>query len=71
MGVPPNRIDILTGIDGVAFEEAWPNRTRSTYAGEPIGILGKADLIRNKRASGRPQDLLDLQRLLEPNSPQT
>lgn len=71
MGVPPNRIDILTGIDGIEFDEAWPNRIRTTYGGEPINILGKAELIRNKRASGRPQDLLDLQRLLEPDLPRT
>ncbi|MDX2175070.1 MAG: hypothetical protein SF028_01225 [Candidatus Sumerlaeia bacterium] len=64
-GVPPNRIDILTTIDGVAFEEAWPNRVEATYGGVPIFIISKADLITNKRASGRPQDLLDLARLLD------
>jgi hypothetical protein len=68
MGMPPNRIDIVMGIDGLTFEEAWPNRVRSSYAGEPICLLSKNDLIKNKQASGRPQDLLDVQRLLESES---
>lgn len=65
MGIPPNRIDIVMGIDGLTFGEAWPNRVTSSYAGEAVLLLGKQDLIRTKRASGRPQDLLDLQRLLD------
>ena len=60
MGVPPNRIDIVTAIDGVSFAEAWPGRSATTYGDQPVPVIGKADLIRNKRASGRPQDLLDV-----------
>jgi hypothetical protein len=63
IGVAPNRIDILTAIDGVAFEEAWTRRGRSNYAGIPISLLSQDHLIRNKRAAGRPQDLLDLAKL--------
>jgi hypothetical protein len=60
IGVPPNRIDVVTSIDGVAFESAWPNRVETTYGTERIWVVGRADLILNKRASGRPQDLLDV-----------
>ncbi|MDF1562983.1 MAG: hypothetical protein P1V51_08055 [Deltaproteobacteria bacterium] len=63
IGVEPNRIDIITAIDGVEFDEAWPDRIESTYAGAPIQLLGLEALIRNKRASGRKQDLVDLERL--------
>lgn len=63
MGVPPNRIDVLTGISGVRFEAAWKRRVKTSFGGVPIHILGRSDLIRNKRASGRPQDLLDVQSL--------
>jgi len=65
MGLPPNRIDISMGIDGISFAEAWPNRVSSTYDGEPFVLMSREDLITNKRASGRPQDLLDVRRLLE------
>jgi len=63
MGVAPNRIDITMGIDGVDFESAWAAKVESTYDDVPIYILSKEDLIRNKKAMGRPQDLLDLDRL--------
>lgn len=59
IGIPPNRIDILTAIDGVAFDEAWPRRMLATYGSHDIAVIGKADLVRNKRATGRPQDALD------------
>ena len=63
IGVAPNRVDILMGIEPMGFDEAWPNREPSTYGGTPIQVIGKADLIRSKRAAGRPQDLLDLEQL--------
>ncbi|HNV71306.1 MAG TPA: hypothetical protein PKO06_16505 [Candidatus Ozemobacteraceae bacterium] len=61
IGVPPLRIDILTAIDGVTFEEAWPNRVISTFADQPAAVLSRNDLIRNKRASARKQDLADVE----------
>ena len=61
IGVPPNRIDIVTSIDGVEFAEAWPGHAETTYGDQAVPIIGRAELIRNKRASGRPQDLLDLE----------
>lgn len=63
IGVPPNRIDLVTSIDGVGFDEAWTRRAETTYGDTRVPVIGKADLIVNKRASGRPQDLLDLERL--------
>ena len=59
IGLPPNRIDIVTSIDGVRFEEAWSDRVASTYGDQPIAVIGRAHLIVNKRATGRPQDALD------------
>jgi hypothetical protein len=63
IGVEPVRVDIITDIDGVDFEQAWPARVRSSYGEEPVWILSRQHLIQNKRASGRPQDLADLERL--------
>jgi hypothetical protein len=65
LGRPPYRIDILTSIDGVTWDEAWESRTEV-----PIGTLrcwgiGFDRLVQNKRASGRPQDLADVARLEE------
>lgn len=59
IGIPPNRIDILTAIDGVAFADAWPSRLAAAYGDQSITVIGKAELIRNKRATGRAQDALD------------
>jgi hypothetical protein len=61
IGVPPNRIDIVTAIDGVGFSESWPARAETTYGDQSVPVIGKRHLVQNKRASGRPQDLLDLE----------
>lgn len=63
IGVPPKRIDLLTSITGVAFEEAWTHRVSSQIGDLTVPVLGKAELIRNKRAVGRPRDLLDASEL--------
>ena len=60
IGVAPNRIDITTHIDGVTFEAAWPNRLSSTFGDQSIWVIGRAELMQNKTAVARPQDLLDL-----------
>ena len=65
IGLSPNRIDVLTLIDGVAFDQAWENRIEINVDGIIIPVIGREDLIRNKRAVGRPQDLVDVERLLE------
>jgi hypothetical protein len=63
IGVPPVRVDILTLIDGVSFDEAWPDRLLTKFADQPVGVLSKRHLIQNKRASGRAQDLADIETL--------
>ena len=60
IGLAPNRIDMTTHIDGVSFESAWPNRTETSFGDPSICVIGRSDLVLNKRAAGRPQDLLDL-----------
>ena len=60
IGVAPNRIDILTSISGVRFFTAWQNRVKTKYGDTPIHIISVKDFLRNKKAAGRPQDLLDL-----------
>jgi predicted nucleotidyltransferase len=63
-GVPPNRIDLINQISGVTFRETWENRIRTSIeiAGEevPIYLIGLEDLIKNKKAIGRPKDMQDL-----------
>jgi len=59
IGLQPNRIDVLTSIDGVTFDEAWPERLPSSYGAEPVPVIGRRHLVQNKRATGRAQDRLD------------
>lgn len=65
IGVPPNRIDLLTTIDGVSFADAWADRVTSTVDGVAFQMISKRHLLANKRATGRPQDLADAARLEE------
>jgi hypothetical protein len=66
LGQPPLRVDILTSIEGLTFEEAWPNRQIGEFLGRrDVPFIGKSDLIRNKRAAGRPIDLHDAGQLEE------
>ncbi len=60
IGVAPVRIDILAGIDGVAFEDAWPRRVLADIGSTQAPVLSLVDLAANKRAAGRPKDLVDL-----------
>jgi hypothetical protein len=63
MGQPPERIDVLQRIDGVVFDEAWKNRIEGAIDGIPACIISREDMIRNKLAAGRLQDLADAERL--------
>ncbi len=64
IGQPPERIDILQHIDGIAFDEAWENRVQGAIDEEiSASVISREDLIRNKLASGREQDLLDVKML--------
>jgi len=65
LGRAPNRIDLLTSISGVTIEQAFASKVRAELDDIPVFILGKAALIRNKRAVGRAQDLADLESLEE------
>jgi len=60
LGFPPNRIDIITSISAINFEEAWERRIAGEFGGEHVFFIGKSDLIRNKQAVARPKDLMDL-----------
>lgn len=63
LGRAPNRIDLLTGISGVSWAEAWESRVEVDFDGFAIPVIGKNALEANKEATGRPQDLADLARL--------
>jgi len=65
IGVAPRRIDIITTASGLRFEEAYANSMAVDLAGIEVRILSLADLIRNKRASGRTKDIADAEALEE------
>jgi hypothetical protein len=69
MGVPPVRVDILMGIPGGDFENSWEDRNEIDFSGLVVPFISKKDLIISKRASGRPQDLLDADNLLGSSEP--
>lgn len=60
IGLPPRRIDVLTGIAGVEFAQAWDRRHNVEVAGLLVPVLSRADLLTNKRSAGRPKDLADV-----------
>ena len=63
MGVPPIRIDILNRADGITFDEAVAEGTKFELDGHTIPVIGRAALLKNKRAAGRDQDLADVKAL--------
>ena len=63
LGMAPNRIDLLTSIDGLEWEETWESKIEVEFNGLPIYVIGKDQLIKNKLASGRTKDLADAERL--------
>ena len=65
ISVEPGRIDVLTKISSIAFEEAWPGRVEADFGdGVRCPVIGLDALLRNKRASARPQDLADVDALV-------
>jgi hypothetical protein len=62
-GLPPNRIDVLTGVSGLTFEEAWKRRVEAPVEGVTVPVLGVEDLVTNKLASGRDKDRADVRGL--------
>ncbi|HVZ20265.1 MAG TPA: hypothetical protein VG871_04345 [Vicinamibacterales bacterium] len=66
IGVAPGRIDILTDLTGLTFQQAWPNRIARSFGELTVDVIGLADFVRNKRATGRTKDLGDIEGLDEP-----
>lgn len=69
IGVPPRRIDLLTGLSGLDFTTAWSHRVVLRVARLDVPFLGREDLLANKRATGRTKDLADIE-ALEESGPQ-
>lgn len=65
LGRPPLRVDIMMSIPGIGFDEAWENREVVELADLKIFFISRSDLIRSKKASGRPQDKIDIDKLKE------
>lgn len=63
LGRAPNRIDLLTSVTVVSFEEAWKTKIQTNLDGLPVWVISKELLVRNKLATGRPQDLADMERI--------
>lgn len=63
LGVPPVRIDLVTSLTGVTWEEAWTGKEPGRYGEVAVDYLGREQLVRNKRALGRKKDLADLEAL--------
>src|SRR5688572_33258232 len=65
LGVTPHRIDLMTTASGLKFATAWKTQVSARFGDLTVPVLGRASLVRNKRATGRPKDLLDLESLRE------
>ena len=63
LGQSPNRIDLITSLSGVDFDEAWDNRVAAEVDSLPLFFIGIEELAKNKRATDRPQDRADLEAL--------
>ena len=61
MGLPPGRIDVLTELTGLSFNDAWPDRERGPVDDVEVDFIGREAFIRNKRATGRPKDIGDVE----------
>jgi hypothetical protein len=65
IGVAPVRVDIKMDVEGLDFKKAWKNKKKITFGKTPVFVVGFDDLIKAKKAMGRPQDMLDIQKLQE------
>jgi hypothetical protein len=65
LGVPPVRVDIITSLTGVSWEEAFSGRTEGKYGDIVVHYIGRKQFVLNKRATGRKRDLADLEALGE------
>ncbi len=71
LGYEPVRIDIITSIPGCEFKEVWRNRKIGKYGRQRVNFIGFNELLKNKRASTRRQDKLDLENLLKSRKSRT
>jgi hypothetical protein len=67
LGREPNRIDLLTSVTGVTFDDAWNDRSPGQLDGLPVNFIGRAALLRNKDATGRAKDRIDAEELRKLN----
>lgn len=65
LGMPPVRIDLITSLTGVSWEDVWSRKSSGSYGDIPVHYVGREQLVANKRATGRLRDLADLERLGE------
>ncbi|HWI17536.1 MAG TPA: hypothetical protein VNT81_07310 [Vicinamibacterales bacterium] len=65
MGVAPVQIQVMSAIDGVTWDEVWAGREVAVFGSAPVGFIGRAEFLKNKRAAGRPKDLADIAALAE------
>ena len=63
LGIAPLRIDLLTSLKGLVFDDAWERRTSGQYGDIPAYFISKQDLIAHKKLVGRKQDLADIEKL--------
>lgn len=63
IGIAPRRIDLMTSVTGISFDEAWPNRVVVSVGEVEVPVIGREELVRNKRAVGRPRDEADVAEL--------
>jgi hypothetical protein len=63
IGLAPRRIDILTALTGLTFEEAWKHRVLAAFGDQRVSVIGRDDFIANKKAAGRQKDLADVEGL--------
>jgi hypothetical protein len=63
IGLPPRRIDLMTSLTGLDFEDCWPRRVLHGVGQDRVPFLGREDLLANKRATGRAKDLADIETL--------
>lgn len=63
IGLPPRRIDVLTEISGLTFDEAWASRITAEVEGRTVSFIGRDALLKNKEAAGRLKDIADIARL--------
>ncbi len=69
LGYEPNRIDLMTSISGLTFDEAWQTRVAGEIDGLRVALIGRAALLRNKETSGRAKDKIDAEELRKQGGP--